>query len=813
MKAVPSAGPYNRGAPGYWTEGWTPIPLPPKRKYPPERGWTGGNKTNSGELPSREQIEKWIASQGDGNVALRVPRNVLGIDVDLYDGKAGGATLAAAEEAWGTLPPTWISSSRTDGSGIRLFRVPEGLHWPGELPQGKGIELIKWDHRYVVAAPSIHPEGREYVWLDLEGSPTTDGDEWEFPDIAELPELPQDWVDGLTSGRQWEAKSEADMSSEEVTDWLKNRGGGTDGMCEVMERTLATHLRDIRPTGAEGGGHESMTKAVWAVIGDAAAGHKGVRKALEKIQAAFREAVKGRRSTSERQSEWRRSLEEGVRKVAAEGEPEDEDLCEATATAHVARTRKRSGGSGSADFDYARNDTGNARRFALRYRDAIVWVDGLGGWHVWDSTAGLWRLDTDGEAMRMAIATVAAIRDEAKFVEDEKEAAKLLAFASASGNDTRLKAMLSLAKSMKGMTAPADRFNANPRHFVVVNGTLELLPSGVKFRTSLQGDWNSIGVGVKYVSGVGAGDLWEKFLRRSIPDDEVRSWVQKAAGYSLFGANPERLFFIVQGETSSGKSTFGEVLRDVLGEYGAPYDLNLFRSQKEQGPNVQLVRLLPKRFILASEASAEVHLHADQLKRVTGSEALSGRLNRSNEMVERVPAFTPWLVTNSAPTIRGADLALYRRIYTVPFNETIAVEDEDVMLGARLREEGAEGVLSWLVEGWKAYCVEGLRDVPSGIASATMKTREELSDFDVWMAEQTVQGAEETVISDELYANYRAWCDDADVKAESKIAFGRMLGKRGMKRSLIRIDPVNRDKKARGWVGVSLRTNGFRMSG
>jgi P4 family phage/plasmid primase-like protien len=804
VKAVKSTGPYARAAAGYWSEGWSPIPLPPQRKYPPERGWTGGSKDNSGTLPSKEQIEKWIAAQGDGNVALRLPKNIIGIDVDLYDGKAGAATLAAAEEEWGPLQPTWMSSSRTDGSGIRLYRVPEGLQWPGELPQGKGVEIVKWDHRYAIVAPSIHPEGREYVWINTVGESTTDGEGWEFPGIntGEITELDQRWVDGLTGGKKWQPKSEADLTSEEVTDWLKNRDNPDGKMCEVMERTLAHHLQNIRPTGEKGGAHEGFTKAVWAILGDAAAGHKGIRKALERIQAAFREASKGRRSVAERNGEWRRSLEEGVRKVAAEGEPEDEDLCEATAVSHVARTRKRSGGSG--DFDYARNDAGNARRFALRYRDAIVWVEGLGGWHIWDSETGLWRLDADGEATRMALSTVAAIRDEVKFLEDEKEKAKLLAFVSASGNDARIKAMLNMARSLKGMTAPAARFNANSRHVVVGNGTIELLGggAGIKFRQSLPDDWDSIGMEVKYVAAA-ASDLWEKFLRRSIPDDEVREWVQRAAGYSLLGANPERLFFMVQGETSSGKSTFGEVIRDVLGQYGAPYELNLFRSQKEQGPNVQLVRLLPKRFILASEASAEVHLHADQIKRVTGSEALSGRLNRSNEMVERVPAFTPWLVTNSTPTIRGADMALYRRIYTIPFNETISVEDEDVFLGEKLRTgEGAEAVLSWIVEGWKRYAASGLRDAPAAVISATLGTREQLSEFDVWMTEQCVRGAEETAITEELYSNYSMWCDDASVKRESKIEFGRMLSKRGLRQ--VRV-PVDSSKRLRGWMGVSIR--------
>jgi putative DNA primase/helicase len=152
-------------------------------------------------------------------------------------------------------------------------------------------------------------------------------------------------------------------------------------------------------------------------------------------------------------------------------------------------------------------------------------------------------------------------------------------------------------------------------------------------------------------------------------------------------------------------------------------------------------------------------------------------------------------------------MALYRRLYTIPFNETIAEADEDVFLGEKLRApEGAEGVLAWLVEGWKKYAANGLRDVPAGIANATMKTREELSEFDVWLTEQCVRGAEYAVTSEDLYDNYRMWCEDAEVKRESKIEFGRLLAKRGLKRSLVRTNPVDRDKKARGWAGISLRT-------
>lgn len=80
------------------------------------------------------------------------------------------------------------STSRGDGvSGIRLFRVPAGRAW---RDLGPGVETIHAGWRYVVAAPSVHPEGREYRWLDADGNRIDNP-----PRFDTLPELPAAWVE------------------------------------------------------------------------------------------------------------------------------------------------------------------------------------------------------------------------------------------------------------------------------------------------------------------------------------------------------------------------------------------------------------------------------------------------------------------------------------------------------------------------------------------------------------------------------------------------------------------------------------------
>lgn len=172
----------------YWQQGWLGVlPLPERMKDPPPAGFTGA----AAPMPSWPDMLEWAEQNPGGNIAIRLPDNVVGIDVDAYDDKPGATTFADAEDRWGALAPTWISTSRTDGiSGIRLYAVPPGARFRGML--GEGVEIVQRTHRYVVVSPSIHPEGRTYQWITPEGVGTV-----EPPHPDDLPPLPGAWVEGL----------------------------------------------------------------------------------------------------------------------------------------------------------------------------------------------------------------------------------------------------------------------------------------------------------------------------------------------------------------------------------------------------------------------------------------------------------------------------------------------------------------------------------------------------------------------------------------------------------------------------------------
>ena len=183
-----SAQPYGSAARAYHAAGYSPLWLPPRKKASPPLGYTG----RDGREASTEDVDRWTAEQGAGNICLRLPRGVAGVDVDAYKDDLHAAAWGELAARCGPLPDAPWCTSRDDGvSGIRLFRVPLDWEGAGKLPEGSNGqspgEVIQWHHRYVVCPPSIHPEGRVYQWRS--GSVTS---------VADLPALPQSWLDALS---------------------------------------------------------------------------------------------------------------------------------------------------------------------------------------------------------------------------------------------------------------------------------------------------------------------------------------------------------------------------------------------------------------------------------------------------------------------------------------------------------------------------------------------------------------------------------------------------------------------------------------
>lgn len=322
---------YGAAAPIYLEAGWDGVLyLPPGEKWQPPTGYTG----RDGKFPTAAQVDLWARLNSRGNLALRLPDGIIGIDVDHYDAKRGADTLAELEAKYGPLPATWISSARELPSGIRMFRVPPGTELDGKA--GDDIDIIQRHHRYICAWPSTNPKAgaSQYRWRNPAGEIV---DRPPRPD--EIPDLPTAWLEGLSVGHADPGgvqEEHHDQRDEEHHDQVRSH---------AVDRALAHHLADLL-----GGRHDAAVDGSLALVRLQALRHPGAASALDELGRTFRKLVTGdgTRTRVAADKEWADMVAGARTKVAHTdstvppyGDDSDEpDARELTRLAvHIAKTK------------------------------------------------------------------------------------------------------------------------------------------------------------------------------------------------------------------------------------------------------------------------------------------------------------------------------------------------------------------------------------------------------------------------------------------------------------------------------------------
>jgi hypothetical protein len=297
--------------------GWGPLPLPTGKKAMPPRGFTGG----SAPMPSyadwytvwSENPDQW------GNLGARIPEGVVGVDVDAYDGKNGAAT-------WGLIggtsfPDTVLLSSRfgpgyDKASGIRLYRLPEGVDQSMLWGAHDGIEILRFGHRYAVSPGSLHPNKSYYQAFDVRARLFLDV----LPPVEDLPMLTVEQARMLTNdGAPWGGDAA-----------VSERPKDENPQCAYTSKLLNRAIGDLRNKGSR---YDTMSRTVWALVNGEDEGHH-LGEALTILKLAYIAAAgKDRREAGHEppDSEFNRNVRDAYRKVAAN--PTDDMLKACCSTA------------------------------------------------------------------------------------------------------------------------------------------------------------------------------------------------------------------------------------------------------------------------------------------------------------------------------------------------------------------------------------------------------------------------------------------------------------------------------------------------
>lgn len=457
---------------------------------------------------------------------------------------------------------------------------------------------------------------------------------------------------------------------------------------------------------------------------------------------------------------------------------------------------------------YGRTDYGNAQRLALYEARNLRYVNDSDSWYKWCETN--WCEATLGDKFALAAQTALRIgQEEIRHIDDADERGQHTRWAQHSLGEGALRAMVTVASGIDSLRVDASALDARTHLLNFPNCTLD--PLTLEAHDHDRDDLLTQLCPTEYVPDARSG-LLDQFLERFIPDEKERDYLlQVVAVSSLSYGNAARKIILLLGPTSTGKSTLMELLMKTLGrDYSAAVNPSVFRGSLDDKPRPDLLRALKTRVILAFEASERWELHTDQIKRMTGGDALTARGMRSNVMNETIASFVPIIVANLPPAIHGSDDALRRRLLALVMDVSVNEDEDDGLLRSKLvnDSDAQRALVAKLVRIYHDCGGKVTLTMPSRFAEKTMELFASLDDVDEilrWLKEDgTIVPLPENLAqsrciqTSELFKCYSAWIDQYGTHQMKRDRLGAKQFTQRLQSLGYEIHRVN-GSRVRGW--------------
>ena len=242
---------FEQWAPQYADLGYEVLAVRPKAKRPiPKNGCSAATTEET-------QIIQWTEQYPNANIGIKAGDSILIIDVDNKKDKTGVNDILEIIKDLGPLPKRPTVETPTGGCHLYFkhpgigIKAQAGVKWKG---QPTGID-IRVGNSYVVAPPSIHPEGGEYKWS--EDNPLVP--------IENLPELPQSWIEGFLPLRDAPAENKP-IKSDTTTTPEPPSGVFPLVVENVIERKAIKYLETC-PRAVQGkNGHNTLLSIAIALV-------------------------------------------------------------------------------------------------------------------------------------------------------------------------------------------------------------------------------------------------------------------------------------------------------------------------------------------------------------------------------------------------------------------------------------------------------------------------------------------------------------------------------------------------------------------
>ena len=283
-------------------------------------------------------------------------------------------------------------------------------------------------------------------------------------------------------------------------------------------------------------------------------------------------------------------------------------------------------------------------------------------------------------------------------------------------------------------------------------------------------------------------EVCDKVLNKmACQDKQVRLLLEECIGYCFYRRNEMSKAFILTGEKSNGKSTYLEMVKNVLGE-GNVSSLDL----AELDERFSVAEMSGKLANIGDDISDEF-MQGRSI--ATFKKIVSGNSIKAEFKGQDVFFFSPYVKllfsANNIPRTKDKTGAVLRRLVIIPFNAVFSEQDEDYdpYIIYKLKEQD---VMEYLVR----LGVEALkRIIEQRKFSYSEKVNDALKEYEtennpvLMFLDEVGQSGIENQLTDEVYRRYKVFCIENGYSEMTKTTFSKELNRKfGLVSKMTRVD-------------------------
>lgn len=253
----------------------------------------------------------------------------------------------------------------------------------------------------------------------------------------------------------------------------------------------------------------------------------------------------------------------------------------------------------------------------------------------------------------------------------------------------------------------------------------------------------------------------------SAGDEKVRLLLEEVAGYTFFRRNELRKAFIFVAGPSSGKSTYLNMLGDVLGSSNT-----VALDLKELGSRFKTAEIHGKLAILGDDIGDEFIPDSSVFKKLTSGDTVNAEF-KGEKPFDFKPYAKPIFSANSIPRIKDKGGGVRDRLIIVPFNAHFEGSNKDTYIIDDLTTDESRDYFGMIaLKGLKRLLKQDKFTESEEVKKAKDEYDKVNNPILIFFEEY---GDVLDKSTDKVYMDYQAWCGVGGYTSMSKIEFGKKI--------------------------------------